>query len=257
MPHRQRAMAAFVVAGAILAASPAQAIVKGTRTTALAPYTVRMIGNGYCSGAVIARRAVVTARHCLGGMSVLAGGRIFRIARASRDAVLDDGTRVQVKGDAVILHFNKPLPETVQPAPIGLGVGGIFTIAGYGVTSERRRGASPLHKADLVVDSRFTLIDPNRKGSISASACYGDSGGPVLRGGWLVGVITRAAYPASRRACGNLTRWAPIAPIAVGDVVDVPLPIEKPGKLRMQARASETGDEASQLAERAAPAGGR
>ncbi len=58
--------------------------------------------------------------------------------------------------------------------------------------------------------SRGALVDPNRQGAIGASACFGDSGGPVMRGGMLVGVITRAAYPHKRIACGNLTRWAPI-----------------------------------------------
>jgi hypothetical protein len=257
MPYWRSSVAAIVVAGAFFAATPAQAIVKGSRTEALTPYAVRMIGNGYCSGAVIARRAIVTARHCLGGMSVLAGGKIFRIARASRDAVLDDGTRVRVEGDAIILRLNKPLPETLQPAHVGQGEGGIFTIAGFGVTNEHRRGASALHKADLVVDSRFALIDPDRKGSVGASACYGDSGGPVLRGGWLVGVITRAAHPSPRIACGALTRWAPIALVSVGDTIDVPLPPEKPAALRMQARGPDNGGEPSHLAERSAPAAKR
>ena len=54
------------------------------------------------------------------------------------------------------------------------------------------------------------LVDPNRTGSIGASACFGDSGGPVTRGGELVGIITRAAHPSPRIACGDLTRWAAI-----------------------------------------------
>jgi hypothetical protein len=45
---------------------------------------------------------------------------------------------------------------------------------------------------------------------MGASACFGDSGGPVMRGGALVGVITRANYPGKRIACGYYTRWAPI-----------------------------------------------
>jgi hypothetical protein len=31
-----------------------------------------------------------------------------------------------------------------------------------------------------------------------------------MRGGMLVGVITRAAYPSPRIACGDLTRWAAV-----------------------------------------------
>jgi hypothetical protein len=54
--------------------------------------------------------------------------------------------------------------------------------------------------------SRSGVLDDGRQ--VYAS---GDSGGPVLRGGVLVGVITRAAHPSPRRACGDLTRWAPIS----------------------------------------------
>ena len=76
---------------------------------------------------------------------------------------------------------------------------------------ERERGAfGALHEARLVPAGARALVDPNRSGSIGASACFGDSGGPVMRGGMLVGVITRAAHPSPRIACGNLTRWAPI-----------------------------------------------
>src|SRR6202022_2322230 len=60
-----------------------------------------------------------------------------------------------------------------------------------------------LHEATLVAHSPYALVDPNRTGSIGASACFGDSGGPVLRGGMLVGIITRAAHPSPRLACGH------------------------------------------------------
>ena len=78
----------------------------------------------------------------------------------------------------------------------------------HGTTDERWSGPSRLlQEATLVAQSPGTLVDPNRTGRIGASACFGDSGGAVLRGGMLVGIITRATYPASSRACGYLTRW--------------------------------------------------
>jgi hypothetical protein len=67
-----------------------------------------------------------------------------------------------------------------------------------------------LHEASLVAGPGRQLVDPNRSGAISASACFGDSGGPVMRGGALVGIITRANYPRKRIACGFYTRWAPV-----------------------------------------------
>jgi hypothetical protein len=224
---------AVSVASMILAATPAAAVVKGSRSQSLTSYTVRLVGNGDCSGVVIARRAVATARHCAYGMVVVASRHWYRVAHVSRNATLDDGTRVRVTGDAAILHLSKPLPETVEAVPVGEGAGDTFTIAGYGTTNERWRGGTRLHKAELVSAGEFVLVDPERKSAISASACYGDSGGPVLRGGWLVGVITRAAHPSRRIACGDLTRWAPIAVVSAdeSDVANaLPLPRAKPAR---------------------------
>jgi hypothetical protein len=193
----------------LFAASPAHAVIKGS-ASAHGRYTVRLVGNGaYCTGVVISRSAVVTAAHCA-GLQVTAGGRSFRVAGVSRSAVLDDGRRVTVSGDAAVLRLAAPLPADIAAAPVGEGSGDSYTIAGYGTTDERWRASSGLHEATLVAESPLALIDPNRTGSIGASACFGDSGGPVLRGGALIGVITRAAHPHPRIACGHLTRWTPV-----------------------------------------------
>jgi hypothetical protein len=194
----------------LISAPPAHAVIKGS-ASARGSYTVRLAGNGYCSGVVIARNAVATADHCARGMHVIVGGRSFRVAGISRSAVLDDGRRVSVSGDAAILRLAEPLPDSVAAAPIGEGEGDSYTIAGYGTTNEGWHGSfGALHEATLVAHSPYALVDPNRTGSIGASACFGDSGGPVLRGGMLVGIITRAAHPSPRLACGHLTRWTPV-----------------------------------------------
>src|SRR3989304_3210960 len=95
------ALTLIVTAIMLAAAPPAGAVVKGT-SSSLGAYTVRLVGNGYCTGAVIARRAVITAAHCARGMRVLASGGSYRVAGISRSAVLDDGRRVHVSGDAAI-----------------------------------------------------------------------------------------------------------------------------------------------------------
>jgi Trypsin len=194
----------------LLAVSPAQAIVKGSKS-ADGRYAVRLVGDRVCSGVVIARSSIVTAAHCARGKDVIAGGRTFRVAGISTSAVLDDGRRVNVSGDAAILRLASPLPADVAVAPIGDGTGASYIIAGYGTTNEQSPGASgTLHEVMLVAEGPNTLVDPNRAGSIGASACFGDSGGPVLRGGMLVGIITRATHPSPHLACGHLTRWAPV-----------------------------------------------
>lgn len=210
--RRRRTMAlTFILAGVLLAAATrAGAVINGTPSS-LGAYTVRLIGSGNCTGVVIARRSVVTAAHCGRRMRVLTHSGSYRIVGVSRSAVLDDGRRVHVAGDAAILRLDRALPYSLSAAPVGAGGGDAFTIAGYGTTDEGARGAfGSLHEARLVAASSRALIDPHRNGSIGASACFGDSGGPVMRGGMLVGVVTRAAHPSPRRACGHLTRWTPI-----------------------------------------------
>ena len=194
----------------VFAGAPAHAVVKGS-PSAHAGFTVRLVGNFHCSGVVLSRTAVATAGHCGRGLQVIAGGRSFSIAGVSRSTILDDGRRVSVSGDAAILQLASPLPAGVPVAPIGDGRGDTYTIAGYGTTDERWRGSfGVLHDATLIAEAPYTLVDPNRTGSIGASACHGDSGGPVLRGGMLVGIITRATHPSPHLACGHLTRWAPV-----------------------------------------------
>ena len=87
----------------MLMAQPAGAVVKGT-SSSLGSYTVRLVGPYFCSGVAIGRRLVVTAAHCARrSMRVHAGGGAVGIASVSRSAVLDDGRRVSVSGDAAIL----------------------------------------------------------------------------------------------------------------------------------------------------------
>jgi hypothetical protein len=212
---RQRAnrlaLFALVTSASLLTALPAQAVVKGY-SSSLGSYTVRLVGPFYCTGVAIARRYVATAAHCANRrMRVMGGDGSIAIAGVSRSARLDDGRHVRVSGDAVIVKLASPLPFGISAPPIGGGAGERFTIAGYGTTDERARGAfGALHEASLVAGPGRQLVDPNRSGGISASACFGDSGGPVMRGGTLVGIITRANYPRKRIACGFYTRWAPV-----------------------------------------------
>jgi secreted trypsin-like serine protease len=69
-----------------------------------------------------------------------------------------------------------------------------------------------LRAATLVADGNAgALVDPARRG---ASACMGDSGGPVARFDGrryvLVGIIERASNPSPTRACGDRTHYVSV-----------------------------------------------
>jgi hypothetical protein len=202
---------AVLILALFLPAGPASAVIKGTSST-LGPHVVRIHAGHVCTGVAIARRVIVTARHCVrGGMRIVAGRVSIGVAGTGQSGTLDDGRQVSVTGDATIVRLAAPLPVSIVPVKVGEGDGDQYTIAGYGTASEAARGAvGTLREAKLVAAEPRALVDPNRTGSIGASACFGDSGGPVLRGGALIGIITRAAHPHPHIACGHLTRWAPV-----------------------------------------------
>jgi hypothetical protein len=207
------ALLAAASAAFIFGSTDAHAVMKGSSAGSISRHVVKLVGhNLLCTAVVIGRQQLLTANHCVEGRGpfhVIAGGR--RIAVASHSPA----------GQVTQLTLASPLPASLHPIATGSSAGdGTYTIAGYGtaVESERMRSAG-LKEAKLVTDSRYNaLVDPRRHGAISASACMGDSGGPVAKFDGkryvLVGIVERVSNYAGIGACGFLTHFSSVSGVS-------------------------------------------
>jgi hypothetical protein len=203
----------FVLAASaafIFAPGSAHAVMKGHSAGGISRHVVKLVGhNLLCTATVIGRQSLLTANHCVEG-----SGPFFVVAGGKRIAV----TSHSGAGQVTQLTLASPLPGNIVPIETGSAAsGGTFTIAGYGTAQESQRMRSAgLREARLVTDSRYGgLVDPQRRGPISASACMGDSGGPVARFDGkryvLVGIVERVSNFAGVGACGFLTHFSTVS----------------------------------------------
>ena len=190
-----------------------------------------------CSGTLIAPDLVLTAAHCVtqrAAYRVVAVDSAFRqravmaTAAALHPAFVPGTTpRTQPGVDLALLKLRQPLGTDFAPldprtaAPVGAGQP--VELAGFGSTAEDARGsARVLRRTQLVtlgtlqVANRVLVVaDQQRLAATSgAGACRGDSGGPILQGGRLVGVVSwssGALRSRVRTACGGFTAVTPVA----------------------------------------------
>jgi secreted trypsin-like serine protease len=214
--RRQVSALAFVLAASaafVLSSGDAHAVMRGGQAGGISRHVVKLVGhNLLCTATVIGRQQLLTANHCVEGSGpffVVAGGR--QIAVASHSSA----------GQVTQLTLASPLPNSVVPIATGsAGADGTYTIAGYGTAQETARMHSAgLREAHLVNDSRYNaLVDPRRHGAISASACMGDSGGPVAKFDGkryvLVGIVERVSNYAGIGACGFLTHFSSVSGVS-------------------------------------------
>lgn len=144
-----------------------------------------------CSATVIAPQAVLTAAHCLNGSvlpDVVEGDGTHHAAIAGFAHPGFDLTTLD--HDLAIIVVDPPLAiaPLAYATTLGAAVGDTFEVIGFGWTVDGDTSAA----ARRTGTSQLTAIDPLRLRSTAAPAqtCEGDSGGPALYAGQIIGVAS-------------------------------------------------------------------
>ncbi|PYE91589.1 trypsin [Rhizobium sp. PP-F2F-G38] len=195
----------------------------------------------FCGGALIDATHVVTAAHCVAGLSEtqvsVALGTVHLGAETKRLAVrkidVHPDYRAGAKdADIALLQLENAVTSNAAIAPIALleatregaflAEGVKFTVTGWGLTSVNGHSVRDLRQVDVPFVSAETCADPLAygsrvtknmicAGSVNGDACQGDSGGPLVtksQPSLLIGLVSWGKGCAVAGRVGVYTRVA-------------------------------------------------
>lgn len=203
-----------VAAESLRPSVPTQRIVGGSVTSTPQPWVAALLQNGQqgCGGSLIAPQWVVTAAHCVTGQANPTQVRVGSLNRTSGGQVISIAQKIvhpnystsNINGgnDIALLRLQTAV-SGITPITMGSSspsAGTAVRLYGWGQTTPQAggdRGSDQLKQLDTQIIaasncSNYRTGDLCVRGTTSATACYGDSGGPAIVNGALVGATSRA-----------------------------------------------------------------
>ncbi|WP_394939724.1 S1 family peptidase [Psychromicrobium sp. YIM B11713] len=204
---------AFLGSGAATAATPTPEIIGGTKAPAT-PWEVQLTfelnGDQYgCTGEAISASWVLTAQHCVDGISWM---DVYYSNSTSNPGtpVAADQVYGSPYGDVALVHLSSSHALSSYPTLASSYTptsGDAGTIMGYGL---RANGVEPtgLYQASVQVLGSSTDAYNGKAvhvQGVSGASNHGDSGGPLIVGGKIVGVCSTGdvADPGSDTHAGS------------------------------------------------------
>lgn len=140
---------------------------------------------GQCTGFVVQPGVIITANHCV--RDLLAGSNLqidvaFSNGRHSNFSIVDHGAN-EITDDWAILFG-----DTADSEPIVADIGPIKDYS-FGYHLGYGGGAVVQQSSFIVINSIDRMLN------LSAEIIPGDSGSPLMLGEYVVGIITRSAFP--------------------------------------------------------------
>jgi trypsin len=195
----------------------------------------------FCGGSIYNARNIITAAHCVDGVSAASiqirygsathgsGGTLLSISRIVVHGSYSSST---INNDIAILQTSAAIALSTTVRAVSLPASGSdpsggtsVTCAGWGTTSEGGSIPASLRKVTVPIVARSTCQSQYGASSITTNmicagetgggkdACQGDSGGPLVSGTTLVGVVSwgygcaRPNYAGVYTRVGNYITW--------------------------------------------------